>query len=161
MILSSGQLEKINHSLQAELACAQTLLQILEREYKILNYGDAQQIETVTKEKLNRMSRLQQLLVEREQLLSQWKTKGVDATESIIGNLPNDSEITNNWQQLKDIAERLKQQNEINGVIITFGQRNIHNALDILNGRQQHATSTYNPQGEKQRVYGSNTLAKA
>ncbi len=161
MILSSGQLDKLKCRLQAELVSAKALQQTLEREYEILKYGDAEQIETVTKEKLNRLSKLQQLLVEREQLLSQWTPKCIDITESIISNLPDDNEIASNWQQLKDIAERLKDQNEINGAIITIGQRNTLNALDVLSGPRPNASSTYNPDGEKQRFFSSSTLAKA
>lgn len=160
MTLSTGQLDKLKHLLQAELGSAQALQQIIEREYQILNSGDAEEIETVTKEKLSGMSVLQQQLAEREQFLSKCAVLGVAATETLISNLPADTGITSSWRQLKDIGAKLKRQNEINGVIITLGQRNTQNALGVLSGRQPSASATYNPDGARQRDFGSSTLAK-
>lgn len=160
MNLSTGQQDKLGQLLQAELASAQALLQILERENRILNKGGAEEIETVTREKVSGMSQLQQLLTERDQLLTECAIKGAEATEALINSISTDTGIASSWRQLKDIAARLKQQNEINGVIITIGQRNTHNALDILSGRQPNTSTTYNPDGEKQRDSSSTTLIK-
>ncbi|MCP4993985.1 MAG: flagellar protein FlgN, partial [Gammaproteobacteria bacterium] len=96
----------------------------------------------------------------REQFLSKCAVLGVAATETLIGNLSSDTGITRSWRQLKDIGAKLKRQNEINGMIITLGQRNTQNALGVLSGRQPSASATYNPDGARQRDFGSSTLAK-
>ena len=142
------QQQQLSQLLASELKDTYQLLEILYEEHQALGASDPDLISAISIKKLNALQQVEQHQVKRSQFLSDIglpsNSKGID---SLIKRLPKESLITAQWQELMDVAEKLRHQNEINGGIIALTQRHITLALDILNGKT-NVTSTYGRRGQ-------------
>jgi len=147
--------------LSGEIACARDLLQILGREYQALTHAEADQIESLSAEKRRQMQQLQQRLLERDRfLLRQGLAPAKQGMEQLLKQASPLHDIHSLWEELQALAGRLREQNEINGGIVSLGQRHVQQALDLLTGRSSNG-DTYGPAGGHRSAPVAQTLAKA
>ena len=146
--------------LTAEIGCARELLQTLQQEYRALTRGDIDGIESASRSKQEQMQRLQQQMQHRDHLLrQQGLPPGPAGMEQWLERL-DDADATTLWHELQQLAERLQEQNEINGGLVALSQRQVRQALELLGGRSG-GSDTYGPAGGHHPGHRSQTLARA
>ena len=154
-------ISQLTHMLPAELECARQLLDTLAVEHQALIRGDADSISAASSLKLQQMQRFQHLLSERDRILIKFGfPPGKEGTDAILSSGPADAATLENWEELKKMAVRLRDSNDLNGSIVALGQRHVQQALDILIGRAEE-NQTYGPAGDRSKGHRSNSLAKA
>lgn len=157
MQLSAEQQQQLSSTLSAEYACAQSLLDLLQKEHRILKSTDADALNSISREKQQLVIRMHRHGKEREQLVSRLQPGG--NTNDLLRHRP-ESELTRLWKQLGEIAAKLQQQNEINGGMVALNQRHARQALDILCGRSGNR-EIYGSRGEYRQMESGKPLAKA
>ncbi|MCW8906400.1 MAG: flagellar protein FlgN [Sedimenticola sp.] len=157
MALSADQQQQLSQLVSAEYACAQSLLELLQKEQQILKSADADALESISQEKQQLVIRMHRQARQREQLVDRLQAGG-DINE-LLKTLSG-SEPARLWQQLGEIAARLQQQNEINGGMVALNQRHTRQALDILCGRSGNR-EIYGARGEYRQMESGKPLAKA
>lgn len=152
---------EITRLLSREIDCARILLQTLERENQALTRGEVEEIEAVSALKQQQMQQLQQLLLMRDRFLEHHDlTPGKPGTEQLLERFGQPDNARALWQDLQELAARLREQNEINGGIVALGHQHVRQALDLLTGRCS-GNDTYGPAGNRHPARLQHSLAKA
>lgn len=129
-----------------ELTAATSLLKVLEQEQACLVQGDVEGVSRLTGDKANIVARMTELARRRHRALG---ATGFAADESGMQNWLKDSSTgaTASWTALLDTAQKAKDLNRTNGLLI--GQQMARNqaALNILQGNQQ-GSAIYGPNGQ-------------
>lgn len=161
MQITSEQQNHLAGLLTAELQCANALEAVLKREHDILLSSVPEEITRISAEKQLLMRQLQQQLVQRDQFLLQFSLPpGNPGTDKLLKDQPAESRAAMLWKALRELAVALRDQNEINGGIVSLGQRHTKQALQILSGRKNDNDYTYGPEGTPRDEGLSNILAK-
>jgi len=148
MQLSSAQKQTISNLLDEELVMAKSMYGLLEREYEALTDGDPEVITATSKKKLEQLHEMEQHLAQVNLfLLELGLTADTRGAEQAIAMTGPDQTLQSKWDELRSMEIKLQRQNEINGGIITIGQRRVKQALDILSGKAG-LTGTYSQEGE-------------
>lgn len=129
----------IEQLLQQEIACARTLVHLLEQEYAALAQRDIGRLDTIIPEKRNAIADLESLGQRRETLLAQRHSSTSDAaTYTGDGENKNpfsgDSRQSDLWDELRSLAQQCQEKNQVNGRIVEIGYRQSRVALDVLHG---------------------------
>ena len=160
MQITSEQRAALSALITAELNMAKGMLELLTNEHALLTKGDPDAIKSISKQKLEHMQLMEQNISGRNQFLrSLGLTSDEQGLEKAVATM-EDRTLSATWDELKSTAKQLKKQNEINGGIITLGQRRVKQALDILSGKE-NLTGTYSQQGETQFSTSNNLHTKA
>lgn len=139
---------------------AKTMLGLLKSEHEVLTAGDPEPIKTASQQKLEHMRLMEQNIIDRNLFLQRLSlTTDEQGIEQAV-SAAQDQQLHTNWNELKETAKQLQKQNEINGGIISIGQRRVKQALDILSGKE-NLTGTYSQQGETQFSKSNNLHTKA
>ncbi len=155
------QQQQLSQLLASELKETYQLLDILSEEHQALSSSNPDLITTISTKKLDALKQIEQRYSTRTQFLASiGLSSGSDEAESFITHLPKESMIATQWQELQDLAKKLRRQNEINGGVIALTQRHITLALDILSGKA-NITSTYGRSGQANSDATPQHLAKA
>jgi flagellar biosynthesis/type III secretory pathway chaperone len=161
MQFSSEQTHALTSLLEEELVMARAMYELLEREYEALTDGDPEVITATSKSKLEQLKEMEQHLAQVNRfLLEQGLTADTRGAEQAITMTGPDPEVQSRWDELRSMEIKLQRQNEINGGIITIGQRRVKQALDILSGKSG-LTGTYSQEGETRFSKPSNLHTKA
>lgn len=148
MQLSVQDQQRLSGLLQDELEAILQLQQLLQQEYQILSSSeDPDRIEQISQEKLILLQRVDELFANRQRFLQGLGLQVTATLEALIDKLPADSELASRFGKLQDAAKEVHRQNQINGGIVTHGQRYVRQTLDILHGKTE-AMQTYGPEGE-------------
>jgi flagellar biosynthesis/type III secretory pathway chaperone len=160
MQITSEQRAALSALITAELNMAKGMLELLTNEHALLTKGDPDAIKSISNQKLEHMQLMEQNISGRNQFLrSLGLTSDEQGLEKAVATM-EDLTLSATWDELKSTAKQLKKQNEINGGIITLGQRRVKQALDILSGKE-NLTGTYSQQGETQFSKSNNLHTKA
>lgn len=161
MQLSTEQQQQLSHLLKTELEVGQQLLVILEEEHQALSNRDADRITALSQTKLNQLQTFEKQMSQRSHF---FKGLGIPQEQGAIDKLLQAPRchptVIKQWQELRQLADSLQLQNEINGGIVTLSQRHISMALDVLTG-QNNSTPTYGRSGKTTTGNSSGRLAKA
>jgi flagellar biosynthesis/type III secretory pathway chaperone len=153
--------EILSGIIEQELAAAEFMHKLLSHEYEALTDGDPDKIKSISAEKIQQLRLVEQLLAKRNGLLRELglatDSSGVDRAITAMGS---DSELRAKWDRLRSVSIKLQKQNDINGGIITIGQRRVKQALDILSGKE-NLTGTYSQEGETTFSKSNNLHTKA
>lgn len=159
--LSTEQQQQLSRLLKTELEVGQRLLEILEEEHQALSSRQPERITELSETKLNQLKLFEGQMSQREHFL---QSLGLSQDKELINKLlqtPNcHPTLAQQWLELKQLANSLQRQNEINGGIVALSQRHIAMALDVLTG-QDSSTPTYGRSGKTSGGKTSGRLAKA
>ncbi|MCB1859056.1 MAG: flagellar protein FlgN [Gammaproteobacteria bacterium] len=155
-------LATLSQLLSQELAVAGDLLQVLDHERDALTREDPQGIEATTMDKQQLMVQLRELLTRRDAFLMErgYSTgkPGMDAIlKELAADLSDDTQTL--WQSLGQVAGKLRDSNDTNGILVSLAQRQTRQALEILTGRTGQQ-QTYGPGGNQVAGVSAQTLAK-
>jgi len=159
--LSQTQKQTLANLIEEELGLANSMHVLLEREYEALTDGNPEEITTISKKKLQQLQGMEQHLQQVNHfLLELGVTADTVGAEQVISRTGPDMQIQSKWDALRSMEIKLQRQNEINGGIITIGQRRVKQALDILSGKES-LTGTYSQEGETKFSNTNNLHTKA
>ena len=160
MQLTSEQRGTLSSLIAKELEMAGDMLALLKSEHKVLTAGDPEPIKSASQQKLEHMRLMERNIIDRNLFLQKLGlTTDEQGIEKAV-SAAHDSQLNTNWNELKEAAKQLQKQNDVNGGIISIGQRRVKQALDILSGKE-NLTGTYSQQGETQFSKSNNLHTKA
>ena len=125
--------------LREELTTVETLLHLLQREYEVLKTRDLPELEQIVTEKQRCVDQLRDQIANR---LDDLQARGLAADTQGMDNCLNQlaaaerTVATRLWAELELTAERVRHQNDINGVVIAAGRSHVERSLAILSGRE-------------------------
>ena len=161
MQFSTAQKQTLSSLIEGELELARSMHGLLEHEYEALTDGDPEAITAISKKKLEQLRWMEQHLEKVNlYLLDLGLTADTRGAEQAITWTGPDIKLQSKWDELRSMEIKLQRQNEINGGIITIGQRRVKQALDILSGKEG-LTGTYSQEGETQFNKSNNLHTKA
>jgi flagellar biosynthesis/type III secretory pathway chaperone len=161
MQFTSTQEQTLSGLIKQELAAAESMHKLLLLEYEALTDGDPDKIKPISDKKIQQMRLMEQLLTKRNGfLLKLGIATDNSGTEEAIAGVEFNSELRAQWDRLRSVTLKLQKQNDINGGIITIGQRRVKQALDILSGKE-NLTGTYSQEGETTFTKSNNLHTKA
>lgn len=152
----SALIRILNH----EVEQTRHLLELLQREYQLLQSSPGEALEELLSEKRLQLEAVEASVGEQQRFLRQqdlpWDRKG---TLDYIEACDNPS-LTETWQGLESLLRKCQKQNQINGGAVALNQRQTRQMLDILLGLAE-GSKTYGPSGESRSVNSPNSLGKA
>lgn len=143
-------------SLVEELTAANSLLKLLEQEQSHLVEGDVEGLSRLTTEKSDLVARMTDLAKRRHRRLA---AVGFAADESGMQSWLKTSSASANasWTALLDTAQKAKEINRTNGMLIGQHIARNQNALNILQGNHQSG-AIYGPNGQSSSSTSSRRL---
>jgi flagellar biosynthesis/type III secretory pathway chaperone len=146
---------------QIEIEQSQRLLDLLRKEYELLQKGSPQALQALTEEKKQQLKHVETAVLNHNRFLEQ---QGLSAdrqgTEAYINQCGENQQMTETWQRFTSVLEACQKQNEINGGAVQLNRRHVTQTLDILKGISQK-DKTYGPSGESKPNATSKSLGKA
>jgi flagella synthesis protein FlgN len=147
--------------LQTEAELTQQLLQLLRQEFELLKSSPSKKLEELLGQKKQQLQQNEQCAQQHNQLLvSLGYTPDRKGTGDFIQQCPQKAQLQERWDQLSDLLEQCRKQNEINGGAVQLNQHQVSHALDVLRGFA-NSDKTYGPGGESRPTSSSKSLGKA
>ncbi len=161
MLQGPGQFrEALGQLLHTQAECAQQLLEALESEREALAAGDAEQLDTLTRQKSELLHRLESLGREQQNLLDSLSLDDPKAgLDTALAWCDPTDEIKQTRDNLAGQLERCKTLNERNGLTVQYRMGHVRRALDVLNGDPVDASKLYGRDGRTSSNVQSRLLA--
>lgn len=161
MRISTEQRQTLTGLIEDGLELAKSMHGLLGREYEALTDGEPESITAISRKKLEQLQVMERHLEQVNlYLLKLGLTADARGVEQAIAWTGPDINLQSKWDDLRSTEIKLQRQNEINGGIITIGQRRVKQALNILSGKES-LTGTYDQDGETQFNPSNNLHTKA
>ncbi|MFT7560579.1 MAG: flagella synthesis protein FlgN [Flavobacteriales bacterium] len=132
--------DQLNEHIVQNIATCHSLMALLHKEQEALQNRDADVIESIIKSKIP----LLETLEHSARLRSEWTQRaqqapGQEGWNSLLDELAH-SDIRNLWRQLTDLYQKTREQNEINGKLLSRHQKTVGRVLDVMRGRTSAPT---------------------
>jgi len=158
--MNAKKLRDIHAMIQQDLATSRQLLALLEQENSSTQERDYVNMSQLLKEKA---PLLEQLKVNAQQrsdwLLSLDCTPNEDNWKKLLQSL-NNSEIQQQWQDIKNTIEHCQKINNVNGKLISRGALSHERLLHLMRGNT-HQADIYDARGSKHSTGLSGTVTQA
>ncbi len=153
--------EQFLRILHQESEQAQTLLDLLEQEYALLNSAPGGSLEALLNRKKQQLQQVEQSASAHHRFLrAQGLSSDRRGTETYLTACGDNPSLAAAWQRYLALIQKCQQQNEINGGAVAANQRQVNQALNLLLGLGD-GDKTYGRSGESQPGRPSKTLGKA
>ena len=147
-------------TVQASLHGLSTLEETLESEKEALMGRDPVELEDIVRRKMALLQQLQHSVQARDRLQqAAGLAAGNDGGSAFITAL-SDPVLTQEWQQLLELAETVSRLNDLNGSLTAQSQRATRQAIGILTGRDA-TEHTYSDVRHRRRASDGYSLAIA
>jgi flagellar biosynthesis/type III secretory pathway chaperone len=150
--------------MRQEAACLDCLQDVLSQEYEQLKSRGVDALESLARDKQQLITQLEQFSQQTAQLLQQTgATADKAGLEYFLLSMEESLRgvVIDEWEQMHEKLFKCQQQNQLNGMIIEGKQRNAHQALAILTGRQTPQNELYNQKGASESSLDARALAEA
>jgi len=121
--------------LEQEIAALETVLDALDAEQQALESRNAEALTSATQLKVQR--------IEAAKVRSEARHRQVPDAAAV----PDDPELRQRWESLRDLAEACKARNERNGLMISVQRRNLEQTLAVLRNETPEP-ALYGPDGD-------------
>jgi len=146
-------------NLDAEHIAAQELLNLLKEEQAHLIRINVEQLGRLIEEKSILANRMSELAAHRNTLLAE---AGFEASESgmraWVDSVAPTSAITEKWKALLAVAATAKEENRVNGLLLSQHMTRTQSSLNVLQANAQGGTF-YGPNGQSATKIASRHLA--
>lgn len=147
--------------MQIEIEQSQRLLDLLRKEYDLLQKGTPQALQALTEEKKQQLKHVEAAVLNHNRFLEQQGlTPDREGTEAYIKQHSDNASMAETWRRFITLLEACHKQNEINGGAVQLNRRHLTQTLDILKGISQQ-DKTYGPSGESKPNATAKSLGKA
>ncbi|MEJ2692587.1 MAG: flagellar protein FlgN [Candidatus Thiodiazotropha sp.] len=118
-------LQILNH----ESEQAQSLLDLLKREYELLKSNPGKELEKLLAQKQQQMKTVEQSVLAHHRFLQQQDlSSDRRGTESYLAQCRNNPSLAEAWESYVALLQACHKQNEINGGAVTINQRQSRSA---------------------------------
>ena len=157
MPFTASQLQK---SVQDDLSTCESLLSLLTEEQEALKKRDIDQVSHILDEKLPLLERLDSSAQIRQTWAKSANSRNDDkGWAEIIEELGN-SDLKDEWQHLKSLYSDVRNQNEINGKLLSRHQATVTRLLDVMRGKTANP-NLYNSTGYSSNQAQRNSIGEA
>lgn len=130
----------IENHINCDIQACNTLLTLLEQEQEALASRDPEILAAVVEQKIAPLTHLENSAKQR----GQWSTigegdKANESWNSMLAELAQDK-IKKDWETLKELTQKCKQLNEVNGKILGRQQQVYGRLIELLRGQTQAPT---------------------
>ncbi|MCU7907059.1 MAG: flagellar protein FlgN [Candidatus Thiodiazotropha sp. (ex Epidulcina cf. delphinae)] len=147
--------------LDSEIEQTQHLLDLLRKEYELLQSASSQSLQDLIGKKKLQLETVESSVTAHNRFLDQQGfSSDRRGTEAFLQACGNNARPAEKWHRLVSLLEACHKQNEINGGAVQLNQRHVTQALDILRGISER-DKTYGPSGESKPTTTSKSLGKA
>ncbi len=152
--------------MQSALVAVARMQLLLSNEYQALSNADSRVLETISRDKQELMTGLEQVQSKWDVLLArQGLPSGAEGMRSWLKSAEHlsvetdtgDINLTDLWQDLSDGLYTVRKLNGVNGAIIAESDRRVRDLLGTLRGNRQ--TSLYGQDGKTSAFTGGKALA--
>ena len=132
------------------------LYQLLINESEILKNNNIEELEDITLKKTSLTEQIEKSEIQRINFLSEKSLNPNEPAQWLQNN-----KLISVWEKMKNISEKAKKQNQINGQVIYGNRRRTQAKIEILSisGSTPSAELVYSPSGENIKQHTSKTLA--
>lgn len=142
--LDDAALAPLAAIIDEQIRCAEAMLDVLDREARALDAGDAEALNDTGAEKVRLVDALDALERERRDLAA------------VTSSAPR--ALGGRWQRLLELTERMKAENARNGALVDARRKQVMAALKILRGAD---VPLYDAAGTRQRGREGRILGSA
>ncbi len=130
----------IERHISGDIQACNTLLTLLEQEQEALASRDPDILAAVVEQKIAPLTHLENSAKQR----GQWamigdNEKASDSWNTMLAELAQDK-IKEDWETLKELTQKCKQMNEVNGKILGRQQQVYGRLIELLRGQTQAPT---------------------
>lgn len=146
--------------LQGDIAACEALLQLMQDERAALQARDSEALGQIIEDKASHLIKLEQSALTRAEWARNLKS---DSPENAWGELLENlqqPELAQQWQQLKQLMDECRVQNEVNGKLLARSQHTFGRLLNIMRG-QSDAPALYNQKGSRAQGGSSHNFGEA
>ena len=122
--------DSLSAVLNDQIRCAESMLDVLERENQALVAGDADQLTATGADKARLVEALEKLEIERRDLTQAF---GAAAASIAVGDAPQSSA---EWQKLIGLVATCKERNQRNGALVKARSDQVRAVLKVLRGSE-------------------------
>jgi flagella synthesis protein FlgN len=133
--------------LSVERDTLKAFVALLESEQQILVDGQTEQLLALSDQKTQAVQELSRLALERRSHLVARGVKG-GANDITAWLQHHDPDNLSAWQEILQLAERMRQLNDTNGILIQSKLRQNQQALIVLHNAASHAGALYGRDGQ-------------
>ncbi len=160
-MITIEHLQALTAQVTTQTTFAQQLLENLASEHDALLAADADSLDKVVGEKQALLKQLETGLANITQSISMHGfAADFSGFDTLLQQLPENTPLHRQWERLQELTGECKQQNEVNGGIVSLKQRHIRQALDILKGAHP-GKNTYDKQGTIDNYLDKSSYTKA
>ena len=160
--LDMRQLEQsLSHLLEGQQTLARQLLELLRQEYQLLQGTEPGPLNNLTLEKQRRIEELEQTVGDLHGVLGRLGlSPDRQGLEKFLCQLEPGAPLRERWRDFEQTLGECRQQNEINGGVLTLSRRHLSNALDLLYGVKAEQKS-YGRSGQSHTSHRTGSLGRA
>ncbi len=152
--------EQIENQIAADIRACETLLTLMDQEREALKGRDADKLAEIIESKVAPLNHLEASAVQR----CRWAEvssleQASEAWQKLLSSL-NRETLQRDWERLKELTDRCKKANEINGKLLVRNQQVFGRLVDLMRG-QTSAPPLYNTYGAKTGGQGSHKIGEA
>ena len=156
--------QAVRQLIEQDIQTAKLLSDLLQQEHQILQQRDANQLNRIVAEKQHCMAKLEQSAKQRggwiNFLVERTGLTPSECWNRLLEEL-KDPELKTLWSELQELLNDCKQHNDVNGKIITRGQKTLKQLLGILRGQSMETPKLYTASGDAHSHKASHTVVKA
>lgn len=150
----------IQGQIATDIQACEALLSLFESEREALKQRDSETLDQIIQNKNTYLQTLENSAKLRMAWAQQMAQNNPEVSwESLIESL-SETQVKEQWQTLKKLFKRCKEENEINGRLVARNQQVFGRLIEILRG-QTSAPNLYNAKGNAAAKNGSNIFGEA
>ncbi len=156
--------QAVRQLIEQDILVAQQLSKLLEQEHQVLQSRDSEQLNRVVAEKQHCMARLEGSAKQRGGWISFLAERtGMAPKDCWLRLLEElkDPALLPLWEEFQLKLNDCKAHNDVNGKIISRGQKTLKQLLGLLRGQSIDTPRLYNASGDAHQHNASHTVIKA
>lgn len=156
--------QAVRQLIEQDIQTAKQLSSLLQKEHECLQQRDSRELNLIIVDKQHCMTKLERSAQQRGGwitfLAERTGMPPSDCWKRLLKEL-KDPELLTLWDSLQLALEECKQNNDVNGKIISRGQKTLKQLLGILRGQSIEPAKLYNASGNAHSHGPSHTIIKA
>jgi flagella synthesis protein FlgN len=153
-------LEAMKVMVGKDKAVSEKLMNLLKKEAQVIKQKNYDSLNEILSKKTPLLDQLKHHAdIRRQWLTSLFKVTNETHWKTFMASFEQ-PEITQQWEEVNRNINRCKELNEINGLLISRGQKTYEQLLFLLKGGNRQS-DTYTSKGNKQSIRAYGTVAKA
>lgn len=143
-----------------DLGCCDALLKVLAEEEDALTKRDSDTVEKLLDQKVPLLEKLENSMNIRKKWVETGQFDGSKESWDLLINKLDQRDLKEKWQTLQMRYQQVREQNEINGRLLSRHQKTVSRVLDLMRGKNL-TPNLYNASGQSSNQASSNLFGEA